>query len=131
MLGDGDKAGELFSMLNPINHARTRDATFTATRSSPMSSAPMSIPRRRMSGAADGPGTPARPAGCTAPASKGILGFRVAGQRRCARSLHSQGWPGFEIAFRYDSARYEIAVENPVGVCRGVAVDRSSTARTR
>ena len=24
MLGDGDKAGELFSMLNPINHANTR-----------------------------------------------------------------------------------------------------------
>src|SRR5258708_23604107 len=26
MLGDGDKAGELFSMLNPINHASTRTA---------------------------------------------------------------------------------------------------------
>ena len=26
MLGDGDKAGELFSMLNPINHASTPDA---------------------------------------------------------------------------------------------------------
>src|SRR5260370_9061411 len=24
MLGDGDKAGELFAMLNPINHASTR-----------------------------------------------------------------------------------------------------------
>ena len=24
LLGDGDKAGELFAMLNPINHARTR-----------------------------------------------------------------------------------------------------------
>ena len=24
MLGDGDKAGELFSLLNPINHASTR-----------------------------------------------------------------------------------------------------------
>ena len=23
-LGDGDKAGELFALLNPINHARTR-----------------------------------------------------------------------------------------------------------
>jgi cellobiose phosphorylase len=24
MLGDGDKAGELFSLLNPINHTNTR-----------------------------------------------------------------------------------------------------------
>ena len=31
-----------------------------------------------------------------------------------------RGWPGFEIVFRYRSARYEIAVENPHGVCRGV-----------
>ena len=30
-------------------------------------------------------------------------------------------WPGFEIVFRYRSARYEIAVENPRGVSRGVA----------
>ena len=28
MLGDGDKAGELFSILNPINHARTRADIF-------------------------------------------------------------------------------------------------------
>src|SRR2546429_4301410 len=26
LLGDGDKAGELFSILNPINHASTRAA---------------------------------------------------------------------------------------------------------
>ena len=26
MLGNGDRAGELFAMLNPINHARTRTA---------------------------------------------------------------------------------------------------------
>jgi cellobiose phosphorylase len=26
MLGDGDKAGALFAMLNPINHAFTQDA---------------------------------------------------------------------------------------------------------
>ena len=31
-----------------------------------------------------------------------------------------RAWPGFEIVFRYRSARYEIAVENPDGVSRGV-----------
>jgi cyclic beta-1,2-glucan synthetase len=30
-------------------------------------------------------------------------------------------WPGFEIAFQYYSARYEIAVENPNGVSHGVS----------
>ena len=30
-------------------------------------------------------------------------------------------WPGFEIIFRHASARYEILVENPHRVSRGVA----------
>jgi cyclic beta-1,2-glucan synthetase len=30
-------------------------------------------------------------------------------------------WPRFEIVFKYRSARYEIVVENPHGVSRGVA----------
>ncbi len=29
-------------------------------------------------------------------------------------------WPRFEIVFRYASTRYEIAVENPHGVSRGI-----------
>jgi cyclic beta-1,2-glucan synthetase len=32
-----------------------------------------------------------------------------------------RGWPGFEVAFRYRSARYDLVVENPQGVSRGVA----------
>jgi cyclic beta-1,2-glucan synthetase len=32
-----------------------------------------------------------------------------------------KGWRHFEVVFRYHSARYEIAVENPHGVSRGVA----------
>ncbi|MCJ7712280.1 MAG: hypothetical protein MUQ32_15785, partial [Chloroflexi bacterium] len=32
----------------------------------------------------------------------------------------ARGWRGYEIAFRYRSARYEIVVENPNGVSRGV-----------
>jgi cyclic beta-1,2-glucan synthetase len=33
-------------------------------------------------------------------------------------------WPGYEIDFRYQSARYEIVVENPQGVSRGVAASQ-------
>jgi len=29
-------------------------------------------------------------------------------------------WPRFEIVFQYASTRYEIAVENPHGVSRGI-----------
>ena len=30
-------------------------------------------------------------------------------------------WPGYEIRFRYHTATYEIVVENPHGVSRGIA----------
>jgi cyclic beta-1,2-glucan synthetase len=35
--------------------------------------------------------------------------------------LHSTRWPGFEIVFLYRATRYEILIENPEGVSRGVA----------
>jgi cyclic beta-1,2-glucan synthetase len=34
--------------------------------------------------------------------------------------MHPRAWPKFEISFRYRFARYDIAVENPLGVSRGV-----------
>ena len=45
-------------------------------------------------------------------------------RRRRSSSIPASRAPGrgFEIDFRYHSARYEIAVENPQGVSRGVAV---------
>jgi cyclic beta-1,2-glucan synthetase len=50
-----------------------------------------------------------------------ILGFRVQGAAFTLEPCIPRAWPRFEIVFRYHSARYEIAVENPNGVCRGVA----------
>ena len=49
-----------------------------------------------------------------------ILGFRLQGAFLCLAPCIPRAWPGFEIAFRYRSARYAIAVENPNAVCRGV-----------
>ena len=42
--------------------------------------------------------------------------------RNAAHSIpaYREAWRGFEITFKYHSARYEIAVENPHGVSRGV-----------
>ena len=49
-----------------------------------------------------------------------ILGFRVRGATLLIDPCMPRAWRGFEIVFRYHSARYEIAVENPHGVSRGV-----------
>jgi cyclic beta-1,2-glucan synthetase len=49
-----------------------------------------------------------------------ILGFRLRGTRLVVDPCIPRAWPGFTIAFRYHSARYDIVVENPQGVTRGV-----------
>ena len=49
-----------------------------------------------------------------------ILGFRVRGTKLYLDPCIPRAWQRFDIAFRYHSARYEITVENPQGVARGV-----------
>jgi cyclic beta-1,2-glucan synthetase len=50
-----------------------------------------------------------------------ILGFRLRGARLVIDPCIPRGWPGFEMVFRYRSARYDLVVENPQGVSRGVS----------
>jgi cyclic beta-1,2-glucan glucanotransferase len=50
-----------------------------------------------------------------------ILGFRVRGTKLYLDPCIPRTWRNFEITFRYHSARYEIVVENPNGVARGVS----------
>jgi cyclic beta-1,2-glucan synthetase len=52
---------------------------------------------------------------------EGILGFRLRGATLHLNPCIPRSWPGYEIDFRYHSTRYEIVVENPQGVSRGVA----------
>ena len=50
-----------------------------------------------------------------------ILGVRREGAFLLLAPCIPKAWPGFEIVFRFRSARYEIVVENPRGVSRGVS----------
>jgi cyclic beta-1,2-glucan synthetase len=50
-----------------------------------------------------------------------ILGFRLRGAQLLLDPCVPRAWPGYELDFRYHSARYQIVVENPHGVSRGVA----------
>jgi cyclic beta-1,2-glucan synthetase len=49
-----------------------------------------------------------------------ILGFRLRGARLVMDPCIPRAWPGFELDFRYHTARYHVVVENPQGVSRGV-----------
>ena len=50
-----------------------------------------------------------------------LLGFRLRGDTLRIDPCIPKAWDGFEIEYRHRSAKYDIKVENPQHVCRGVA----------
>jgi cyclic beta-1,2-glucan synthetase len=132
-LGEGDKAAELFSLLNPINHSSTR-ADVQRYKVEPYAVAAdvyAVAPHVGRGGWTWYTGS----AGWLYRAGlESILGFRVQGAFLLLDPCIPRAWPGFEIVYKYRSARYEIAVENPRGVSRGVAsasLDGKALAQAR
>ena len=129
-LGDGDKAGELFSILNPINHAGSRAGVHRYkvepyVMAADIYAEPPHVGRGGWTWYTGSAGWMYQ-AGV-----EGILGFRLRGTNLLLDPCIPRAWPGFEIDFRYHSARYEIVVENPQGVCRGViSAELDGTALT-
>jgi cyclic beta-1,2-glucan synthetase len=119
-LGNGDKAADLFSLLNPINHASSR-ASVHRYKVEPyvvaadVYSEPPHVGRGGWTWYTGSAGWMYR-AGI-----ESILGLRRQGAFLLLDPCIPKHWPGFEIVFRYASTRYEIVVENPHGVSRGIA----------
>ena len=120
-LGDGDRAAALLGMLNPISRSRTMDAA-KQYRVEPyvtvgdVYSEPPHVGRGGWSWYTGSAGWMYR-AGI-----EWLLGVRVEGHRLMIDPCIPTAWPGFTLALRIGATRYEIAVENPQGVCRGVAL---------
>ena len=119
-LGDGDKAAELFSILNPITHSSTpsqvdRYKVEPYVMAADVYTQPPHIGRGGWTWYT-GSASWMYQAGV-----EWILGFRLRGKTLLMDPCIPHEWPGYEIDFRYQSARYEIVVENPQGVSRGVA----------
>jgi cyclic beta-1,2-glucan synthetase len=127
-LGQGDRAGQLFSMLNPINHARTR-AQVQRYKVEPyviaadIYSVAPHLGRGGWTWYTGSAGWMYR-AGLEA-----VLGFAVQDSLLILAPCIPKRWARFEILFKYRSSRYEIEVENPQGVSHGVvSVDLDGAA---
>ena len=119
-LGDGDKASELLSMLNPINHAHTSAAAqryevepYVAC--ADVYSVPPHVGRGGWTWYTGSAGWMYR-AGL-----ESVLGFAVEGNSLRINPCVPKTWRDFEILFTHGSSRYEISVKNPDGVCRGIS----------
>jgi cyclic beta-1,2-glucan synthetase len=119
MLGDGDRAAELFSMLNPINRSGTRAAVHRYKVEpyvvcADVYSQPPHVGRGGWTWYTGSAGWMYR-AGL-----EWILGFRLEGTTVLLDPCVPKSWPRFEIKYRHHSAHYEIAVDNPDGICHGI-----------
>ena len=120
-LGEGDKASELFRMLNPINRTSSRAGVQR-----------YKVEPYVLAGDVYGEGAHAGRGGWTwYTGSAGwmyragiewILGFRVRAGELWIDPCIPRNWSHYTIRFRYHSATYQITVENPSNVCRGVAM---------
>ncbi len=120
MLGNGDKAVELFSLLNPIHHASTR-ASAHRYKVEPYAVAADIYSQSPHTGRGGWTWYTGAAGWMYRAGLEWILGFRVQGATLRIDPCIPKEWRDFEIAFRYHTARYEISVLNPGGVSHGVA----------
>ena len=119
-LGDGDRAGELLRMLNPIHRSGSRAGVQRYkvepyVLSGDVYAEPPHVGRGGWTWYTGSAGWFYR-AGL-----EWILGFRVRGTILSVDPCIPRSWPNYSIRFKYHSATYKLRVENPAGVSRGVA----------
>jgi cyclic beta-1,2-glucan synthetase len=120
MLGDGDRAGELFALLNPINHSSTRAGLYKY-RVEPYVAAGDIYAVLPHTGRGGWTWYTGSAAWMYRAGLESILGFQLSGDRLRIDPCIPRGWREFEITCRRGATYYSIKVENPHGVCRGVA----------
>ena len=119
LLGDGERAGELSSLLNPISHSSTR-AGLHKYKVEPyvavgdVYAVPPHTGRGGWTWYTGSAGWMYR-AGL-----ESILGFKLQGQRLSIDPCVPRWWRDFEITYRRGRTTYRIRVENPVAISRGV-----------
>ena len=119
-LGEGDKAGALFSLLNPINHTGTR-AEVERYKVEPyvvaadVYSIPPHVGRGGWTWYTGSAGWMHR-AGI-----ENIIGLQLQGAHLCLDPCIPKAWLSFRVSLRHRSSRYEVLVENPDHVSAGIA----------
>src|SRR5215471_13415920 len=119
LLGDGDRAGELFALLNPVNHASTR-AGLHKYKVEPyvapgdVYAVPPHTGRGGWTWYTGSAGWMYRAA------LESILGFKLQSDRLTIDPCIPRSWRQFEITYRHGRSTYRIKVENPHSLCRGI-----------
>ena len=120
-MGDGDKAGEIFRMLNPINRSNSR-AGVQRYKVEPYVVAGDIYAEAPHIGRGGWTWYTGSAGWLYRAGMEWILGFRVRGMTLSVDPCIPRNWPSYSMVFRYHSSVYNIRVENPSSVACGVAL---------
>jgi cyclic beta-1,2-glucan synthetase len=118
-LGQGDKAAELFSLINPINHSNSR-ANIHRYKVEPYVAAADVYSVAPHAGRGGWTWYTGSAGWLYRAGIESILGLRLEGDILILNPCIPTGWKGFDLKLRHKGADYEIVVLNPDGVSRGV-----------
>jgi cyclic beta-1,2-glucan synthetase len=118
-LGDGDRAGELFSLINPIHHASSRAGIYRYKVEpyvvcADIYTAPGHMGRGGWTWYTGSAGWMYRTA------LEGLLGLEIRGGQMHVNPCIPRVWPGFDIDYLHGGTLHAIKVGNPQGVSSGV-----------
>ena len=119
-LGQGDEAAQLFSLLNPITHARSR-AGVLRYKVEPYVVAADVYANPRHVGRGGWTWYTGAAGWMQRAGIESILGLRLRGDVLSLDPCIPKAWPSFEMVIRHRSTRYEILVDNSAGAGRDIA----------
>jgi cyclic beta-1,2-glucan synthetase len=117
-LGDGNRAYELFNMLNPINHSRS-EAEYNKYRIEPYVMAGDVYAGHGHEGRGGWSWYTGSASWYYRAALESILGFYLQGNRLSIKPCIPNEWKSYEISYTYGKSRYDIKVQNPRNLSSG------------
>jgi cyclic beta-1,2-glucan synthetase len=118
-LGQGEKAMELFKMLNPIGHADTPEKA-TRYKVEPYVIAADIYSQTSHIGMGGWTWYTGSSGWMYRLGVEAILGITRAGEALNINPCIPKDWPGFKVDYRFGTTQYKIGVENPDGVNQGI-----------
>jgi cyclic beta-1,2-glucan synthetase len=119
-LGEGNQAGRLFGMLNPITHSATPDEA-RQYRVEPYVIAADVYSVEPYNGRGGWTWYTVSASWMYRLGVEALLGLQRQGDRLIVDPCIPDTWTGYEMTYRVDETPYNIHVHNPQGVSRGVA----------
>ena len=122
-MGDGERALQLFDLLNPIHHSADRHSAETYRIEPYVAAADVySLPPH--TGRGGWTWYTGSAAWMYRVALESLLGFRLQGDSLRIEPCVPKSWPGFEITYRRGTATYRIVVKNPASAESGARAVR-------